>query len=257
MNWGQVASGNFFTDSDMNPKDLEANESIDFIRKVLRTVLLQLCGMTTVSLLCSYFNAFKVLIGNSPVLYLSLIATIAFFVMMVWKEDLRKDAPMNHTYLLAGSISMITFYGSLSGWSGSASCVTFIMALNCGVAGLYLGSHLAKSSTNREYLVRKLITGAAAGFVACIILMVFAMSSFKFKSKESTFVITMLAYLLFVTYFGYVCVFVILPGHASHQDDYIWGVIRLYIHVGIVVFTLTLILFAICKRKCFGGSDEE
>ena len=209
-------------------------------------------GMAVAGLLCNFFGIFKSLVGNDLIFYLSFLAVIVFFVALTLKPELRTTAPLNYTFLLAGSIAMIVFYGSLAGRIKMALIVTKGVAISCASGGLYLGTRLAKSSTNREYLIRKLLVGAFIGFLVCIALMVWAMSSFRFKGKESTFVITMLIYLLAVTYLGYVAVFVVLPGHAEHKDDMIWGVIRMYIQSGIVVVTLTIIAF----NKCCGKKND-
>ena len=229
VDWNKVSSGNFFNDDELEPKDLESTEAIEYVRKVTLTVALQMTGMATASLLCNTLGLFKSLVGNAPIFYLSIICVITFFVALSFKPELRTTAPLNHTFLLAGSISMIVFYGSLSGRVKMALIVTKMIALACASAGLYLGARLARTTTNREYLIRKLLVGAAAGFFVCIVIMIYAMSAFRFKGKETTFVITMIIYLLAVTYLGYVAVFVVLPGHAEHKDDSIWGVIRMYI----------------------------
>ena len=259
VDWNKVSSGNFFSDEELSPKDLESTEAIEYLRKVLGVCSMQMGGMTIVSLLCCFFNVLRALIGNSVVLYLSLFATLAFFVIMHLKEDLRKDEPMNKTYLLTGSICMIVCYGALSGIIKIAAIVTFIMAVSCAILGLYLGVRLAKTSINREYLIRKLLVGAAAGFLVCIVLMVYAMSAFRFHGKSTTFVFTMIIYLLAVTYLGYVLVFVILPGQAQNKGDYIWGVLRMYMHIGIVIITLLIILAMLIKKKAKGepSSDPE
>ena len=253
VDWNKVSSGNFFNDDELEPKDLESTEAIEYLRKVLKVCSMQMAGMTVVSLLCCFFNVLRVLIGNSVVLYLSLFLTIAFFVLMHFKEDLRKDAPMNHTYLLAGSICMMVCYGSISGKIKIAALVAFIMAVSCAIAGLYLGVRLASTSTNREYLIRKLLVGAVAGFIACIALMVYAMVAFRFSLKETTFLFTMIIYLLAVTYFGYTLVFVVLPSHEQYKDDYIWSVMRMYTHLGMVLVMLLAIFAASIKNCCSGG----
>ena len=142
---------------------------------------------------------------------------------------------------------MVVCYGALSGMIQVAAIVTFIMAVSCAILGLYLGTRLASTSTNREYLIRKLLIGALAGFVTCILLMVYAMSAFKFHGKSTTFIFTMIIYLLAVTYLDYVDVFVILPGHAQSKDEYIWSVLRMYIHIGMVVVILVTILLVWLK----------
>ena len=151
---------------------------------------------------------------------------------------------------------MIVFYGSFTGVIPMAPIVTFIMAVSCAVLGLYFGACLAKTSTNREYLIRKLFLGALAGFLTCILLMVYAMSAFKFNGKSPVFVWTMIVYLLAVTYLGYVVVFVVLPGHAENKDDIIWGVLRMYIHIGFIILTLLVILVELGK-KCTKKDDER
>ena len=151
----------------------------------------------------------------------------------------------------------MVFYGALSGRVPLAFVVTLIMAVGCAISGLLLGAHLASTSTNREYLIRKLLIGAFAGFILCIVLMIYAMIAFRFKAKETTFVITMFVYLAAVTYLGYVVVFVVLPGHAEHKDDYIWGVIRMYIHVGIVIVTLFVLIVLLCTRKKKAGEPDS
>lgn len=252
VDWNKVSAGNFFNDDELEPKDLDSTEGIEYVRKVLQTVALQMAGMATASLLCNFFGIFKSLVGNTPIFYLSFIAVIVFFVALTLKPELRTTAPLNYTFLLSGSIAMIVFYGSLSGRVKAALIVTTMVAISCASAGLYLGARLAKSSTNREYLIRKLLVGACAGFFVCIALMVWAMSAFRFKGKETTFLITMIIYLLAVTYLGYVAVFVVLPGQAEHKDDMIWGVIRMYIQSGIVLMTLTIIAF----NKCCGKKND-
>ena len=154
---------------------------------------------------------------------------------------------------------MIMWYGSISGKIPIAPIVTFIMAVSCAILGLYFGACLASTSTNREYLIRKLFLGALAGFLTCILLMVYAMSAFKFHAKSPVFIWTMIIYLLAVTYLGYVVVFVVLPGHAENKDDLIWGVLRMYIHIGIIIVTLLVILAMITRKKAKGepSSDPE
>jgi hypothetical protein len=155
---------------------------------------------------------FKALVANPIIMWISVLCTLAYFIAMsVWPE-MRKDAPLNWTYLMAGSIAMTVMYGSVSGRIANALAVSFMMAMTASMAGLYGGARFAKSSVNREYLIRKLITGVMTGFLVCIIVMVFAMSSFKFKGKEMTLILTMVFFLLMSLYFGYVVVFVVLPG---------------------------------------------
>ena len=254
VDWGKVTSGNFFNDDELEPKDLESTEAIDYVRKVLQVVALQMAGMAAASFLCNFLGLFKALVGNTPILYLSALCVIVFFVALSFKPELRTTAPLNYTFLLAGSISMIVFYGAISGKVKAALIVTTMVAISCASAGLYLGVRLAKSSTNREYLIRKMFVGACAGFLTCIALMMWAMSAFKFSGKSSTFISTMIIYLLAVTYLGYVAVFVVLPGHADHKDDTIWGVIRMYIQSGIVVMTLTIIAF---NKLCGNKNDNQ
>ena len=133
---------------------------------------------------------------------------------------------------------MIVFYGALAGRLRMTLITTLVMAVLCATSGLYFGTRLASTSTNREHLIRKLLIGAFCGFIVCVGLMVLAMLSFRFRGgKEITFVITMIVYVISVIYLGYVTVFVVLPGHdlAAEQDEnYVWGVIRMYIHVSLL-----------------------
>ena len=252
VDWNKVSSGNFFNDDELEPKDLESTEAIQYLRKILEILSMQVGGMAIAGFACK-FSIFKALVGNSLVLYLSLFLTVAFFVMMHVKEDLRKDSPMNHTYLLAGSICMMVCFGALAGMTKSAAVVTFMMAAAFAVLSLYLGARLATSSTKREYLIRKLLVGALAGFLATITVMIYAMSSFKSDVKTPTVILTVVFYLLLVMYFGYTLVFVILPGHEEYKDDYIWSVLRMYIHLGMVVVMLGAILLAWLKSCCMNG----
>ena len=151
--------------------------------------------------------------------------------------------------VMATSICMMVFYGALTCLLPFAIVVTQVMAAGCAISGLLLGAHLASTSTNREYLIRKLLVGAFAGLILCIVLMIYAVSNFKFFMKEPTFAITIAIYVAAVTYLGYVVVFVLQPGHAEHKDDYIWGVIRMYIHVGIVVVTLFVLCLMLFTDK--------
>ena len=213
-------------------------------------------GMTLVSLLCSFFTILSVFMRNKKVFVFSFNLTIALFIVMHCFPELRKKEPWNHWLLLALSICMIVFYGSFTGVLPVAPIVTFIMAVSCAVLGLYFGACLAKTSTNREYLIRKLFLGALAGFLTCILLMVYAMYAFKFNAKSPVFIWTMIIYLLAVAYLGYVVVFVILPGHAENKDDIIWGVITMYTHIAFIVLTLLFIITE-CVKKCKGEDKER
>jgi len=127
----------------------------------------------------------------------------------------------------------------------------------CAITGVYLGARLAKSTTNREYLIRKLMTGALVGFVVCLGLMIFMMSSYpstRVKRHVTSMVViqVMISYILTAMYFGYVIVFVIMPGMAEEPTDYIWGVCRVWIHIFIVIWTLLKIAFYWVKSLCGG-----
>lgn len=60
----------------------------------------------------------------------------------------------------------------------------------------------------------------------------------------------MISYILTAMYFGYVIVFVIMPGMAEEPTDYIWGVCRVWIHIFIVIWTLLKIAFNWVKSLC-------
>ena len=64
VDWNKVSSGNFFNDDELEPKDLESTEAIQYLRKVLLTCSMQMGGMTLISLLCCFFNVLRVLVGN-------------------------------------------------------------------------------------------------------------------------------------------------------------------------------------------------
>ena len=212
-------------------------------------------GMTLVSLLCIYFTILRLLMRDKKVFVISFNLTFALFIVLHCFPELRKKEPWNHLLFLAFSFSMIVFYGSFSAKVPLVG-VTFILAVSCAVLGLYFGACLAKTSTNREYLIRKLFLGALAGFLTCMLLMVYAMYAFKFNSNSLVFIWTMIIYLLAVAYLGYVVVFVVLPGHAENKDDIIWGVLRMYIHICFIVLTLLVILGELFK-KCFGKNEQR
>ena len=151
---------------------------------------------------------------------------------------------------------MIVFYGSFTGKNPIAIIVTLIMAVTCAVLGLYFGACMASTSTNSEYLIRKLFLGALAGFLTCILLMVYAMSAFKFDDKNLVFAGTIIIYLLAVTYLGFVLVLVVLPGHAENKDDVIWGVLQLYLYIGMVIL-LIIIIFAKITGKGQGTGNAQ
>ena len=179
VNWGKIAPSKlYFSDNDLEAKDIESTESIIILRKILLIVLAQLAGMTLVSLVCNFFGPFRLLLGNIIVLTLSFAAVVAFFAVMHYKPEMRKTAPMNTKYLWAGSISMKVFYGSLACIFPTTIVVTTMMAITCVMGGLYVGAMMAKSSTNREYLIRKLIMGAFLGFLVCIMLIFYVDVSF-------------------------------------------------------------------------------
>ena len=142
VDWGKVSAGNF-DENELTGKGLESEEAIEYVRKVLRTVAIQLNGMTLFSLMCSFFKVFHAILGNQIVLYASALVTIAFFVVMSLSKEHRTKAPLNQTYLMVGSISMMVFFGALAAAVPLAFVVTLIMAVSCAINGLLLGAHLA------------------------------------------------------------------------------------------------------------------
>ena len=85
VDWEKVASGNFFNDDELEPKDLESTEAIKYLRKVLLISSMQMGGMTLVSLLCIYFTILRLLMREKKVFVISLSLTIALAVVMYSK----------------------------------------------------------------------------------------------------------------------------------------------------------------------------
>ena len=68
---------------------------------------------------------------------------------------------------------------------------------------------------------------------------------------------TILINIISAMYLGYVVVFVVLPGIAADPQDYIWGVMCIYMHVFLIIWTICLILWSILKKLFTTGSDED
>lgn len=208
--------------------------------------------------LACYWTFVGSLVNSPYILTLALIATVGFFLAMHFKPDLRKDAPLNHTYLMAGAISMLVLVGSFVGMYAKPFVLAKIMAIALVMGGLYGGALFAKTSTNREYLIRKLLTGVFAAFLICILMMVMFMSSDK-KNESSTglFVFTFFIFMLAAVYMGYTVVFIILPGMVEDPKDYILGVTRIFTQIFIIIWAILVILFNMIKNCLCGPSSHE
>ena len=128
-------------------------------------------------------------------------------------------------------------YGSIAALHPSAFTVIFIFAISCAVLGLYLGTLMAESSVDREELKRKLAVGTLISLAICILLLFLAVKALKKEFDVATLIVTLLVFALATLYFGFVLVYVVLPGHAQYAEDYIWGVVRLYLHIALIVCT--------------------
>lgn len=208
------------------------------------------------SLTC-YWTFVGSILASEWICGFSAIATVAFFLTMHFKPEMRKDAPANHMYLMAGGIAMLVFIGSFTGLKPEAEVLCTVMAAALVMAGMYGGSLLAKSTTNREYLIRKLFIGVFAAFLICIVLMVMFMSSDD-KKKPSTglFVFTFVVFMYAALYILYTTVFIILPGMVEDPQDYILGVTRVFTQQFILLWALLCILYNMIKNCICGPSDK-
>ena len=130
---------------------------------------------------------------------------------------------------------MVIMYGSISALHPTAFTVIFIFAISFAVLGLYLGTLMATSSVDREELKRKLAFGTLTSLALCLLLFFIAAKVFKIESTAATFITILMVFAIAILYFGFVLVYVVLPGHVQYAEYYIWGVIRLYLHIALIV----------------------
>ena len=207
------------------------------------------------SLAC-YWTFVGSILASKWIFGFSLVATVAFFLTMHFKPEIRKDAPANHFYLMCGGIVMLVMVGSFTGLKAEAWVLCNVMATALVMGGFYGGSLLAKTSTNREYLIRKLLIGVFAAFLICIVLMVMFMSSDdKKKPATGLFVEVFVVFIVAALYMLYTVVFIILPGMVEDPADYIQGVTRVFTQQFILMWALLCILYRMIKN-CLCGPSE-
>jgi len=219
--------------------------------------MFQMALMAAASLVCYYIPPFKSILGSPIMLALSLVAVVAWFVLLWHRPEVRKASPLNYMVLLVGTIALACFAGSFTSNYKGAFYICEMLVKACAFTGIWGGAYFAKSSTNREYLIRKLMTGALVGFFAAIVLMMFAMSSYKKDVTSGTVVMAMISYILTSMYVGYVSVFVVLPGMAEDPTDFIWGVMRVWMHIFIIIWAMLKIAFYWVRSLCGGAAYSE
>ena len=173
-------------------------------------------------------------------------------------SEIRMDPNRSRPLLVGFSVGMAISFGWMSAYLPAAIMVTFVMGFATSMWGLYLGAMMAKTSTNREYLVRNLILGAGAGLVLCIIVYGFACVGWKFHGKGTTFWLTVILNLLSSVYIGYVIAYVVVPGAGDCENgDYIWAVMKVYMHIGIMTVIFVTILVSLFTREKKEGEPSS
>ena len=241
-----VKNGEFQDDGTVQDNDLkqaEAEEHIDYIRKVLGIVTVQMTATFALCALSSASPSFGNFFKNPLILILSFFLMMSCTCVIFASPKRRQTVPENYFWLAGATVGEAFFLAAVAADLTVMSVFTAIMGTCFAVAGLFVAALYTASSVDREVLIRNMVKGLIICLCLNVFMLLFMMFSFQYQDKGLVFAVGVIMCIIAGAYIMFALLFVIVPGlEENGRDDYILGALRLYLEIARLFFWLMKIL---------------
>ena len=222
-------------DNDLNTK---ADDQVNFARKVLGIVAVQMAITFAMTLLSSAITPVGLFFKSPVVQIFGLIAMVGCAITLICDERQRKTVPNNYILLMICTVGEAIFVASIAANLTPGSVLTAMAALAIVTSLLFLAA--VKTSTN-AFLVRNLIT---AVIVSLVLNVLFAVCIIFYGRPENKFlfiVLTVGICAISGIFIVFDLVVILIPG-AADKEDYILHALSLYLDIVRLFIQLLIIL---------------
>ena len=146
-------------------KDAEAQDHIEYVRKVLGIVTVQ---MTLTFLLAAASANFKNvgLFFKNPFVLIGSFALMMGCVLAIFcSKECRREVPKNYILLAGATMGEACFLAAVAADLTVFSVFTAILATCLAVAGLFVAALYTASTVDRDVLLRNMVKGLIGAFV--------------------------------------------------------------------------------------------
>jgi len=226
---------------DNDLKQYEKEEHIDYVRKVLGIVSVQMTFTFVLCILASASAGIGSFFKHPMTLVFAVMLLICCACTIFISKEYRTRVPLNYVLLAGATLGEAFFLAAVAADLKEASVFGCIMATCFAVGGLFLASLKTASSMDRERLVSNMVTAMIGTLILHIIVIVVFMFGFGIKDKALVLGISCLMLVISGAYVMFALLFIIVPG-LEDKDDYILGALRLYLEIARLFYWMMKIL---------------
>lgn len=177
INEGEIKSDQIIEDNDL--KTQEAEEHIDYIRKVLGIVTVQMIFTFALCVLSSISTPVGKFFRHPLTLILALVLFIYSFCRIAFDEKLRRTVPQNYIHLGMVTCGEAFMLAATAADLKVASVYSAIMGTCAAVGGLFLAALYTASSVDRDLLIRNMVKGLAFAFFMNLIMLLIILFAYN------------------------------------------------------------------------------
>ena len=222
-------------------KDQEAEEHIEYVRKVLGIVAVQMTLTFILAAASANFKSIGLFFKNPWVFIFAFILMMGCVLAIFCSKKNRRTVPLNYILLAGATLGEASFLACTAADLTVFSVFTAIMETCLAVAGLFVAALYTASTVDRDAIIRNMIKGLAGALVLNLVMLVVIITMYNPADKTAVFVISMVMCVIAGGYIMFALFFIIVPG-LEDKDDYIMGALRLYIEIARLFFWLMQLL---------------
>jgi len=236
---GEVRSDQNIDDNDM--KQYEREEHIDFVRKVLGIVSVQMSITFFFCVVASIWAPAGAFFKHPLTIIIALVVLIACVCAIAGSKKNRREVPLNYILLAGATLGETVFLAATAADLKIVSVFASIFATCLAVGGLFLAAVKTASTMDRDRLIRNMVKAMIVTFILHLVTILFFLFSFGFKDKALVLGVSCAMLLISGAYVMFALLFIIVPG-IEDKDDYIMGALRLYLEIARLFFWIMKIL---------------
>ena len=211
-------------------KELEAEEQIDYVRKVLGIVSVQMALTFILAAASANFKSMGLFFKNPFVLVFAAILTVACFIALWCDKGCRREVPKNYLLLGAFTIGEASTLAAVAADLSVFGVFTAILATCITVSGLFVAAMYLSSTVDRDLVLRTMAKGLFVAFFLNLFMLLVIVFMYNPGDKAAVIGISCAMCLISGAYIMFSLFFIIVPG-IEDKDDYIIGALRLYVHI--------------------------
>lgn len=222
-------------------KNADTEEHIEYIRKVLGIVTVQMSFTFALCVLSTNFDKVGNFFKHPLTLILGFILMLTCVCYIYGSPKARKEVPLNYILLTGATLGEASFLAATAADLKEASVYMAIMATCVAVGALFCGAMYSASSVNRDVLIKNMIRFAVIGLIVQLFMTLVILFLYSPKDKALVLGITIIMLIVTSGYVMFALLFVIVPG-LEDKDDYILGALRLYLEIARLFFWIMKLL---------------